>query len=130
MTSKYQDLARSFERHDLDNSAFGHDDHVGVAYEMLKAHDFAEAAFRYAGNIRAIAAKAGAPEKFNATITFAFMSLIAERMETTEHDDFASFIAANRDLNSKDVLQKWYSPQRLQSASARRIFLLPDVASP
>lgn len=130
MTSPHAELARSFDAHDIDNSSFRHNDHVAVAYEMLKDGDFAEAAFRYAANIKAIAAKAGAPEKFNATITFAFMSLIAERMETTAHEDYESFIAANPDLTSKDVLQKWYSPQRLQSASARRMFLLPDVAGP
>ena len=129
MTSRYSELARSFAAHDVDNATFGHEDHVRVAYEMLMGHDFAEAAFRYAANIRAIAAKAGAPNKFNATITFAFMSLIAERMETTDHCDYEGFIAANLDLKSKDVLQKWYSPQRLQSASARRIFLLPDITA-
>ena len=130
MTSPHAELARSFDAQDLDASAFRHDDHVAVAYEMLKGGDFSAAAFRYAANIKAIVAKAGVPDKFNATITFAFMSLIAERMETTRHDDYESFIAANPDLKSKDVLQKWYSPQRLHSASARRMFLLPDVAGP
>ena len=58
------------------------------------------------------------------------MSLIVERMETTGHHGYESFIAANSDLKSKDVLRKWHSPQRLQSAVARRVFVLPDVASP
>ena len=129
MTSDYADLTRSFEAHDLDNSTFRHLDHVGVAYEMLRLHDFVEATSRYAENIRSIAAKAGAPDKFNATITFAFMSLIAERMVTTEHKDYDDFIARNPDLKSKDVLEKWYSPERLHSASARRVFLLPDAVS-
>ena len=127
MTSDYADLTRSFEAQDLDASRFRHTDHIGVAYEMLRQHDFIEATARYAENIRSIAEKAGAHDKFNATITFAFMSLIAERMETTEHRDYDDFIARNADLKSKDILQKWYSPERLHSASARRVFLLPDA---
>ena len=127
MTSNYADLARSFEAQDLDASGFGHMDHVGVAYEMLKHHDFIEATSRYAQNIRSIAAKAGNPDKFNATITFAFMSLIAERMVTGQHEDYDDFIAQNPDLKSMDVLKKWYSPERLHSASAREVFLLPDA---
>jgi len=126
MTSDYADLTRSFEAQDLDASRFRHMDHVGVAYEMLKRHEFIEATAKYADNIRSIAEKAGAPDKFNATITLAFMSLIAERMATTEHRDYDDFIACNGDLKSKDILQKWYSPERLHSASARQIFLLPD----
>jgi len=127
MTSDYADLRRSFEAQDLDASRFRHMDHVGVAYEMLKSHDFIDATAKYAENIRSIAAKAGDPEKFNTTITFAFMSLIAERMATTEHKSYDEFIARNSDLKSKDVLRRWYSPDRLHSDEARRVFLLPDA---
>ena len=127
MTPDYSDLTASFEAHSLDNSAFGHLDHVGVAYEMLRRHDFVDATARYAENIRALAAKAGAPEKFNTTITFAFMSLIAERMTSGDYADYDDFIARNEDLKSKHVLEKWYSPERLNSAAARRMFLLPDA---
>ena len=95
MTSDYADLTRSFEAQDLDASRFRHMDHVGVAYEMLKRHDF--------------------------------ISLIAERMATTEHRNYDEFIARNGDLKSKDVLRRWYSPDRLNSDAARRVFLLPDA---
>jgi hypothetical protein len=127
MSTSYSETTRSFDARDLDNTAFRHADHVRIAYEMLKAHDFIEASARYAANIRHLAARAGAPDKYNVTITFAFMSLIAERMETTDHVDYKSFIAANSELTSKDVLQKWYSPARLLSDRARRVFLLPDA---
>lgn len=130
MTSDYADLTRSFEAQDLDASRFRHMDHIGVAYEMLEHHDFIEATSRYARNIRAIAAKAGNPDKFNATITLAFMSLIAERMVSREYRDYDDFIAQNPDLTSMDVLKKWYSPERLHSAPAREVFLLPDAGWP
>ncbi|MGI9412757.1 MAG: hypothetical protein ACR2PM_03770 [Hyphomicrobiales bacterium] len=129
MNRNYADMTRSFEAQDLDNSAFRHLDHIGVAYEMLRRYDFIEASARYADNIRALAAKAGAPGKFNATITLAFMSLIAERMATTDHAGYDDFIAKNGDLRSKNVLEKWYSPARLSSELARDMFLLPDIST-
>lgn len=127
MNSRYVELARSFEERDIDAGAFRHCDHVGVAYEMLRNYDFVDAAARYAGSIKSMAQKAGVPEKFNATITLAFLSLIAERMGTTRHSNFDDFIAGNPDLLSKDVLEKWYSPERLRSDLARAVFLMPDA---
>jgi len=128
MSGNQSELLRSFEARDLDAGGFRHLDHVAVAYEMLRKYDFMVAAAKYADNIRALADKAGARNKFNATITFAFMSLIAERMATTAHDGYEDFIARNRDLGSKQILSKWYAPERLQSDLARTIVLLPDAA--
>lgn len=126
MSSKYPELTKSFEARDIDTSAFRHLDHIGVAYEMLRKYPFIEAAVRYGENINIIATKAGAATKFNTTITFAFMSLIAERMATTDHADNDDFITRNQDLLSKDILEQWYTPERLRSDLARKIFLMPD----
>lgn len=112
----------------LDPDSFRHRDHIGVAYEALSRHDFFEAAARVASSIRRLAEKAGAPEKFNATITLAFMSLIAERMATTVYCDAEDFIVRNPDLACGGVLKPWYSDQRLKSDLARSILLLPDRA--
>lgn len=127
MTSRYAEMARSFEAQDLDPAAFRHGDHVCVAYEMLRTYDFVDAAARYAGTIKSMAARAGVHDKFNATITLAFLSLIAERMGSTEHSGYDDFISRNQDLLSKDVLQTWYSPERLRSDLARSVFLMPDI---
>ena len=120
-------LTDAFVARRLDNRAFHHRDHVVVAYELLRRSDFVNATARYADTIRALAAAAGAPEKYNATITFAFMSLIAERMATTEHAGADDFIGANRDLLSGQPLSRWYAPERLRSDLARRVFLLPEA---
>ena len=127
MSTNYAELTRSFEDCDIDASAFGHIDHIGVAYEMLRRNDFLTAALKYAKCIDRIAKKAGAARKFNTTITLAFLSLIAERMQTTSNDSFDAFIAQNQDLVSGNPLQEWYSPERLQSDMARSLFLMPDI---
>lgn len=126
MTSSTAQLLKGFEAQTLDPAGFKHRDHIEAAFEMLRRYDFMEASAKYAASIRGIAEKAGVPEKFNATITTAFLSLIAERMESGRYDDFNAFEAANGDLASMAVLDRWYSKERLTSDTARRLFLLPD----
>ena len=94
---------------------------------MLDRYDFIEAYTRYASIIRTMAASLGALDKFNVTITLAFMSLVAERMNSGEFSDWSAFLAANPDLLNKEVLSHWYSNDRLASTAARSQFLMPDL---
>ena len=126
MPASSTDLTRSFVAGDMNPSRFSHRDHLAVAYDMLSAYEFLEACSRYAASIRTLAGKAGAPMKFNATITVAFLSLIAERMAMEDYGSFEDFIADNADLESKQMLETWYSPERLHCDVAREVFLLPD----
>ena len=129
MTRDYTEFLPSFEACDIDAGDFGHIDHVGVAYEMLRKYDFLNAAATYSNCINTIATRAGAADKFNATITLAFLSLIAERMQVSQTDGFAAFIEENADLMSGGLLARWYSKDRLTSDLARSVFLMPDVAA-
>ena len=127
MSVSRSELTRSFKTGALDPATFTHVDHVAVAYEMLRTYEFLEACSKYAASIRALAEKAGAPMKFNATITLAFLSLIAERMSAGSYQNYDDFISRNADLKSKKVLEKWYSPERLTCDTARKVFVLPDA---
>jgi len=127
--TQMSDLTRDFLAHDIDAGAFHHAEHMRVAYDLLKTQDFIDASANYAKGIRRIATEAGAVDKFNLTITYAFMSLIAERLADGDDADFESFLSANPDLMAKDVLARWYAPERLQTALARRVFLMPTVAA-
>lgn len=130
MTGEYSKLLAQFEAFEVDPSKFGHRQHVQVAYEMLHKYGYLEACAKYANAINTIATNAGAPEKFNVTITFAFLSLIAERIHgTTECSSVDEFLAQNEDLLAKDALSKWYSSEQLQSDFARTHFLLPNKAA-
>ena len=127
MSAGYAELASAFEAQDLDPANFRHADHIGVAYELLRKYDFLQATARYGESLNAIATKAGAAEKFNTTITVAFMSLIAERMSLGTAENSDDFIAHNPDLLSRDVLKTRYSAERLKSDLARQVFLMPDM---
>ena len=114
-----------FRADKVDGATFSHQDHVRVAYDLLRSHDFIAAASLYAKGIKSLTTRAGVPEKLNLTITYAFLSVSAERMAAGGGDSFEGFAEDNPDLMSKDVLLGWYEADRLHSDTARQIFLLP-----
>ncbi|MCK7613362.1 hypothetical protein [Roseibium sediminicola] len=122
----YPDLTDRFEAGTLAPEGFSHVDHIGVACQMLQRYDFLDAAQRYGHALRGLAARAGAPDKFNVTITLAFLGLLAERMAGTAHKSFAEFLEKNPDLTSRTLMATWYSEGRLASGTARQRFLMPD----
>ena len=122
-------LLRRFERLEFEPGTFRHADHVQTGYDMSGRYDFVDACARFASTIRAMAESAGVPEKYNATITIAFLSLIAERRSQSDSRDLGSFLASNPDLLEKDLLKSWYSEERLNSPLAREQFLLPNKAN-
>ena len=121
-----QKLLHRFEQLKIPAPEFRHRDHVQVAFEMLDEYEFVEGCLRYAKTIRTMAESVGALDKFNTTITVAFISLIAERKSQAPGDSFEDFLAKNDDLMDRNVLQNWYSKERLASDSARTHFLMPD----
>ena len=119
-------LLAAFENRRLAAADFSHRRHVEVAYEMLGRYSFMDACARYESGVQAIATAAGVPEKYNATITIAFMSLVAERRGLAPHQGFDEFLIAHPDLMDRDLISRWYTPKRLGSPEARVQFLLPD----
>ena len=119
-------LRAQFEAGTLNPEAFTHVDHVRVAVELLGRYSFLEATARFGRGAEALAARAGAPEKFNATVTLAFMSLIGECLSRGDYRDAEELLLAHPELADRHLLSRWYSPARLASARARRMFVLPD----
>lgn len=66
------ELLGQFEAFAVNPAEFGHQQHLQVAYEMIQKYGFLDAFSKYAKAISMIANKAGAPKKFNMTITLAF----------------------------------------------------------
>ena len=115
-----------FMRGDFEAARFPHREHVRMAFVMLQHYDFPESVLHYSRALRTMAARAGKPQAFHQTVTIAFLSLIAERLEGGEWHDFAAFTRDNPDLLDKGAVARWYRPERLASARARRTFLLPE----
>ena len=114
-----------FVRGEICAASFPHREHVRMAFEMLRRHDFAETVLHYSRALRAMAQRAGKPEAFHQTVTVAFLSLIAERLEEGRWNDFTAFARDNPDLLDKAAVGRRYRPERLAVQAARKVFLLP-----
>ena len=123
------DLER-FLRGEIDTNSFPHREHVRIAFEMLRRHEFAESVWLFSRTLRAMAARAGRPQAFHQTVTIAFLALVAERIERGGASDFAAFARAHPEMLDKQALTRWYRPEQLASAVARRTFVLPEPTVP
>ena len=108
----------------LDPATFSHRDHVGVAIAALQQGDFYDALARMSRGLQRLTLAAGVPEKFNATVTFAFLSVIAE-IEPQPGQDIDTLIDRYPDIMRPSVLKTLYSDSRMQSDIARRVPVLP-----
>ncbi|MFQ5563701.1 MAG: hypothetical protein ACE5FO_09045 [Parvularculaceae bacterium] len=107
---------------------FKHEDHVKAAFLLLKRKPFLEAAQIYAAGLKRLTAEAGRPEKFNMTVTLAYLSAIAEHIANNPDADWEDFIACHEALLDKTLLLRWYDAKRLWSDAARQTFLMPEAA--
>jgi hypothetical protein len=83
LSEECPDLAR-FISGEADLASFSHREHVRMGFELLQRYDFVETALWYSRALSAMTAKIGKPERFHQTMTIAFLSLIAERLEAFE----------------------------------------------
>ncbi|WP_233840506.1 hypothetical protein [Dyella sp. 2HG41-7] len=120
-------LLDAFLKHKLELAHFRHVDHLRVGFELLKRHDFLTAASLFCNALKTMTASAGLGRVYHETISVAFLSLIAERMQRDSDADFAQFQERNADLLDKSVLKRWYSDERLRSDAARQTFVLPEA---
>lgn len=125
---RYEALLLALKAGTLNPAGFSHRDHVGVAVAALRRHPFFEAMLIVANGLQRVTQRAGAPEKFNATITMASMSLIAERLEGDDGAPIDAFIDRHPDLLSTALMRDAYRGGRLTSDLARRVGLLPVIA--
>ena len=117
--------AYAFENGTLDASSFRHPDHIKVIWTLIHGYGVLEAIARFETGLRRISAELGHPEKFHATITYAFAFLVDERM--VEFQTWEDFESKNTDLFDwpNTPIHTMYSTDQLYSDEARRKFVLP-----
>jgi hypothetical protein len=113
----------------IDPAGFPHREHVRLAYEMLSRHPFPQALLLFSKGLRLLAGRAGHPEKYNETITTAFLALIGEARLRRNYESWEEFSRDNSRLLRKDLLSCWYDSAMLDSERARLTFLLPPLAN-
>lgn len=130
MSNTYTDLLLALEEGTLQPKNFTHAAHIGVAVAALQRYPFFDAMKVVADGLYSMASRAGVPEKFNATLTLASMSLIAEWLAQDDTCDPEQFIARHGDALRVDKLRALYSPGRLETPLARQTGLLPWPTAP
>jgi hypothetical protein len=116
----------ALEEGTLPAAAFDHSAHVRAAYLYLRGLGFLPGMAAFRSALRAFAQRHGALDKYNETMTMAFLVLIHERMADGTARDWVEFAAANPDLFDRKLLYRYYRPSTLQSERAKRIFILDE----
>ncbi|HEX3108233.1 MAG TPA: hypothetical protein VHU41_03995 [Thermoanaerobaculia bacterium] len=121
------ELIEAFEANRLANHEFHHRDHVRMAWTYLREYGFPSGAERFVEALRRFAAANGKPQLYHATITWAYLVTISDRMARHE-SDWETFAAANSDLFTwkPSIIDALYDPETIASEHAKRVFVLPD----
>jgi hypothetical protein len=125
----YDAWMEQFENATLPNDSFHHADHVKMAFLYLRKYPAPEALHRFSSALTRFAKAHGKADRYNETVTWAFLLLIRERLARAgEPKSWEEFAASNSDLLRWDehILKKYYRPETLSSALAKRTFLFPD----
>jgi hypothetical protein len=121
-------LMAAFETLTLDPGQFHHAEHVQLAWSYLQHYPLLEALARFTEGLQRFAAAHGQADRYHATITWAYILLINERLATQPPCNWGDFAAANPDLLQwqDNLLHRYYQETTLQSALARQTFVWPD----
>jgi hypothetical protein len=123
---------RAFLDLSLSPAGFRHADHIRAAWCCFRhTGDFAAGAADFIRHFRRFVAKIGAEAKYHETITWYYLTLVHRRMACSAPGaGWDEFRAANPDLFDREMrpLKRCYRQATLESALARRVFVLPDAA--
>ena len=119
------ELRARFEDLTLPAGDFHHEQHVQLAWTYLRELPLLDVLRVFPENLRRFATSLGAAGKYNETVTWAFLLLVAGRMASGNAESWPAFAAANPDLLSKELLHRYYDPATLDSDLARETFVFP-----
>lgn len=107
---------------------FGHRQHIQLTWLAVRRYDTAAAIDLVGDGIQRTARYAGAPQKYNATVSRAWVELVDHHAAQPGADDFAAFAEQNPALLDKRLLSRFYTSATLASEEARTGWVEPDLA--
>jgi hypothetical protein len=109
---------------------FGHREHISLAFWAVRRYGMPDATGRMCAWIQQLAAYQRAPQKYNHTVSRAWMEIVAHHVATDpDCADFRVFAGRNPTLLDKRLLSRHYRSVTLASAQARRDWVEPDLAA-
>jgi len=106
---------------------FGHREHVRLTWLAVRRCGTAGAVDLVSNGIQQTARYAGAPQKYNATVSRAWVELTAYHMNEAPDETFDELLERNPGLLNKRLLTHFYEPRTLASTEARTSWVEPDV---
>ncbi|WP_246576168.1 hypothetical protein [Actinospica durhamensis] len=107
---------------------FAHRQHVHLTYLAVCRYGTAAAIDLVSDGIQSVARYAGAPQKYNATVSRAWVELVAHHTEHSDAADFDTFAERNPVLLDKRLLTRFYRPATLACTEARTGWVAPDLS--
>jgi hypothetical protein len=106
---------------------FGHRQHIELTWLAVRRYGVTEAIGIISAGIRRTARYAGAPQKYHATISRAWVELVAHHVSDRD-TTFDAFIDRWPPLLDKRLLSRHYSSALLAGDAARSGWVAPDLA--
>jgi hypothetical protein len=116
----------TFERAGFGPHEFHHRDHLRMAHLYVQRFGLAAATERACAGIRALAAAHGHADKYHATLSQAWVRVVALAMQHTPQGTFDELLAAHPRLLDKNLLLSHYSRTVLFGPRARDHWVAPD----
>jgi len=108
---------------------FGHREHVHLTWLAVRTYGVPAAIDIVSDGIRRTARYAGAPQKYHATVSRAWVELVGHHeREGAASTAFAEFAERNPALLDKRLLTRFYLPATLASPQAKTGWVEPDAA--
>jgi hypothetical protein len=107
---------------------FGHRQHVHLTWLAVRRYGVPAAIRLVSDGIQRTARYAGAPQKYHATVSRAWVELVGHHVTHGGESDFAAFADHNAALLDKRLLTRFYRPATLASPQARSGWIEPDLA--
>jgi len=107
---------------------FGHREHVRLTWLAVRRHGVEGAIGMVSDGIQRTARYAGAPQKYHATVSRAWVELVGHHVLEERIDDFDVFLDRNPALVDKRLLLRFYRSSTLATAVARTGWVEPDAA--
>ena len=117
---------------------FGHRQHVHLTWLTVRQYGTSAAITLVSEGIQRTARYAGAPQKYNATVSRAWVELVGHHAAEpgpgsaagpgSDGADFDCFIGQNPALLDKRLLTRFYRSSTLASQQARTTWTEPDLA--
>lgn len=107
---------------------FGHREHVHLTWLAVQRCGVPAAVELVSDGIQRTARYAGAPQKYNATVSRAWVELVGHHAAELGESDFAAFAAHHPELLDKRLLTRFYHPATLAGPQAKSGWVEPDLA--